>query len=37
MAMIATDNAHYADIASAIREKNGGTDTYKPSEMAVAI
>ena len=37
MAMIATDNAHYADIASAIPAKNGATDTYKPSEMAVAI
>lgn len=28
---------HLQDIANAIREKNGSTDTYKPSEMASAI
>lgn len=28
---------HLQDIADAIREKNGSTDTYKPSEMASAI
>ena len=37
MAIVATDNAHYGNIAAAIREKNGLTAAYKPSEMAEAI
>lgn len=37
MATILTDSSYYADIAAAIRVKNGTTDTYKPSEMAEAI
>lgn len=37
MAIVATDSAHYADIAGAIREKNGQTALYKPAEMAAAI
>ena len=37
MAQIITDNQHYANIADAIREKNGETTLYKPSEMANAI
>ena len=37
MAIVTTDNAHYGDIAAAIREKAGGTALYKPSEMAAAI
>ncbi len=37
MAVIATDNKHYTDIANAIREKNSTADTYKPEEMADAI
>lgn len=32
-----TDAAHYAAIASAIREKAGTSSTYTPSEMAPAI
>ena len=31
------EETHIQDIATAIREKNGATDTYKPSEMAEAI
>ena len=31
------EETHIQDIAAAIREKNGSTDTYKPSEMAEAI
>lgn len=37
MAIVTTDNAHYRDIAAAIREKAGGTALYKPTEMAAAI
>ena len=37
MAKVTTDNSNYTAIAQAIREKNGGTETYKPSEMAAAI
>ena len=37
MAIVATDNTHYGNIAAAIREKNGLTASYKPSEMAEAI
>ena len=37
MSIVLTDSKHYTDIANAIREKNGKTDTYKPSEMAAAI
>lgn len=37
MAIVTTDNAHYAAIAAAIRKRAGGTATYKPSEMADAI
>lgn len=37
MSIVKTDSQHYTDIASAIREKNGETTLYKPSEMAAAI
>lgn len=37
MAIITTDNQHYMDIADAIREKLGSSNTYTPSEMADAI
>lgn len=37
MALILTDDQNYKDIAAAIREKNGGTATYAPGEMAAAI
>lgn len=37
MALILTDDQNYKDIAAAIREKNGSTTTYAPSEMAAAI
>ena len=37
MAKVLTDSQHYTDIANAIREKNGETTQYKPSEMATAI
>lgn len=37
MATVTTDNSYYSAIADAIRAKNGGTATYKPSEMAAAI
>ena len=37
MAIVLTNNAHYGDIAAAIREKAGGTALYKPAEMAAAI
>jgi hypothetical protein len=32
-----TDSRHYADIAAAIRTKNGTKAAYYPSEMAAAI
>ena len=34
---VLTNNQHYADIANAIRAKNGTEATYKPSEMAEAV
>lgn len=37
MATVTTNNNYYSDIASAIREKKGTKETYKPSEMAKAI
>ena len=37
MAIVFTDDTHYQNIAKAIREKNGLTTTYKPSEMSAAI
>lgn len=37
MAIGITDEKNYQDIADAIREKNGSSDTYTPSEMADAI
>ena len=37
MAQVLTDESNYEDIADAIREKNGTSDTYTPSEMARAI
>lgn len=37
MAYKKINDAHLTDIADAIRNKAGGTDTYKPSEMAAAI
>lgn len=37
MAIITTDSQNYTDIADAIRQKNGTSDTYLPSEMASAI
>ncbi len=37
MAVVTTDNQHYTDIANAIREKNGSTDTYQPADMAGAV
>lgn len=37
MAQVLTDESNYEDIADAIREMNGASDTYTPSEMAGAI
>lgn len=37
MAIVTTNNIHYGAIADAIREKSGGTASYKPAEMAAAI
>jgi len=37
MSYIYTDDQHYHDIASAIRNKNGTQNTYTPSEMPAAI
>lgn len=37
MATIITDNKHYQDIATAIRNKTGGSLTYMPGDMAAAI
>lgn len=37
MAIVTTDDVNYKNIASAIREKNGTENTYKPAEMATAI
>ena len=37
MAIVTTDNQHYADIAAAIRAKNGSDAQYTPPEMAAAI
>lgn len=37
MSLVTIDNTTLASIANAIREKNGTTDAYKPSEMPTAI
>lgn len=37
MSIITTDSAHYAAIAAAIREKNGESGLYSPSQMAARI
>ena len=37
MAKVLVNETNLTNIANAIREKNGTTDTYKPSEMATAI
>lgn len=37
MAIVATNNRYYADIAAAIRSKNGEQTKYKPEQMAAAI
>ena len=37
MANVVINDANLTNIAAAIREKNGSTDTYKPNEMAAAI
>ena len=37
MTKVLTDPTYYTAIANAIRGKNGGTTTYKPSDMADAI
>lgn len=37
MVIVTTDSKHYNDIARAIQEKTGSTDTYKPGEMAGGV
>lgn len=37
MAIVTTDSANYTNIADAIRNKTGGSDTYTPAQMAEAI
>lgn len=37
MAIVTINDEHLTNIAAAIREKNGTTDTYKPGDMAAAI
>lgn len=37
MAYVKTDAQHYSDIGAAIREKNGLTTKYKPSQMRAAV
>ena len=37
MATVIINDSHLTNIANAIRGKNGGTATYKPSEMGTAI
>ena len=37
MAIVATNNTNYTNIANAIRNKNGKSETYTPAEMAQAI
>lgn len=37
MSIVLTDSSNYQNIANSIREKNGTTNTYKPSEMSDAI
>lgn len=34
---VLTDPQHYTNIANAIREKNGTSDSYTPADMANAI
>lgn len=37
MANVIIDDTNLVNIANAIREKNGSTDTYKPADMSQAI
>ena len=37
MGKVVTDNKYYAEIAEAIRNRNGGTTKYTPAQMAEAI
>lgn len=37
MSKVTTESSNYTNIANAIRQKNGLTTKYKPSEMAEAI
>lgn len=37
MSKVLVSSSNLTNIANAIREKNGSTDTYKPREMAGAI
>lgn len=37
MAIVKTDSIHYTNIATKIREKTGGDETYTPSEMADGV
>lgn len=37
MARVLVNEENLTNIANAIREKNGETTTYKPSEMAISI
>jgi hypothetical protein len=37
MANVIINDTHLTNIADAIREKTGTSDTYKPGEMAAAI
>ena len=37
MAIVTTDDSYYAAIADSIRAKTGGTESYKPPEMAAAV
>ena len=37
MVIVKTDSQHYTNIATKIREKTGGDETYTPSEMAEGV
>lgn len=37
MAVVLTETAILTDIANAIRQQNGGSDLYRPSQMAAAV
>lgn len=37
MAIVTTEDQNYRDIAQAIRFRRGGTERYRPREMAQAI